>query len=332
MHINIVTFLWSQFQKPLVGSMDTVQNDDDLDLATIIQAFLDVVLYSPSNNPHIDKSCTLALEEAVDQEVRSWNVDDGHNGVLFAKISKKAVTLIQFWYSHLPFDAKLAFSLYAWFFFYIDDGAGKSSHEDYQRRLLLGRPQEDAALEHYQEVLGKLYDYWDPVCANAMACAALEFVSGTVLENAPQVSAMDVRPTAAGWPKYLRAKSGLGPAAACAVFPKKTHPDITAYIQVLPDIDDFSCLANDILSFYKEELAGENTNYVHVRSKTTLKHPKRVLVEMVQECADLHNRITATLEKQPEALAAWEAFENGFIAFHLSMGRYKLSELGFGCS
>ncbi|KAJ6557529.1 isoprenoid synthase domain-containing protein [Mycena capillaripes] len=222
------------------------------------------------------------------------------------------------------------FSSQCRFFFYIDDGAGKSSHEDYQRRLLLGHPQEDAALEHYQEVLGNLYDYLDPVCANAMACAALEFISGTVLENKPQVSAMDVQPTAVGWPKYLRAKSGLGAAAACAIFPKKAYPDLTAYIQVLPDIDDFSCLANDILSFYKEEFAGETTSYVQVRSKATLKHPKLVLVEMVQECADLHNRISATLEKHPEALAAWETFENGFIAFHLSMGRYKLSELGFG--
>ncbi|KAJ7918942.1 hypothetical protein B0H13DRAFT_1868925 [Mycena leptocephala] len=107
------------------------------------------------------------------------------------------------------------------------------------------------------------------------------------------------------------------PAAVCAIFPKQTHPDISAFIQVLPDIDEFSCLANDILSFYKEELAGETTNYIHSRAKTTLKHPKRVLVEMVREVGDLH------------ALAAWKSFEDGFIAFHLSMKRYKLSELGF---
>ncbi|KAF7342240.1 Terpene synthase [Mycena venus] len=309
-----------------------MQNDDAIDLRTIIGSLLDLIAYTPSNNPQIVKNSTEALEKAVDKEVQSWNVDDGHNGALFSTISKKAVTLIQFWYSHLSFEAKLAFSLYAWFFFYIDDGAGNLSHQDYQRLLLLGCPQRDPALAHYHEVLGGLYEYWDPVCANAMACAAFEFVSGTVLENRPDVTAMDIRPSAAGWPKYLRAKSGLGPAAACAVFPKQTHPDITSYIQVLPDIDEFSCLANDILSFYKEELEGETTNYVQVRSKTTLKHPKRVLVEMVREVADLHERIEATLEKQPEALAAWRAFENGFIAFHLLMKRYRLSELGFGCS
>lgn len=135
------------------------------------------------------------------------------------------------------------------FFFYVDDSAGKPALEDYQRRLLLGLPQVDPALEYYQKVLGSLYDHWDPICANSMASAAFEFVSGTVIESTSEVSAMDVRPTAAGWPKYLRQKSGLGPAAACAIFPKQTHPDISAFIQVLPDIDEFSCLANDILSF-----------------------------------------------------------------------------------
>jgi hypothetical protein len=65
--------------------------------------------------------------------------------------------------------------------------------------------------------------------------------------------------------------------------------------------------------FYKEELAGETNNYVQVRSKATLKHPNQVLVEMVQEVGDLHARITATLEQQPEALVAWKTLEYGFM-------------------
>ncbi|KAF8151137.1 isoprenoid synthase domain-containing protein [Mycena galopus ATCC 62051] len=203
------------------------------------------------------------------------------------------------------------------------------SLEGYQRNLLLGCPQADPALRHYHEVLGKVYDHWDPVCANMMVCAAMEFVSGTILENRPETMALAVLPTAPNWPKYLRAKSGLGPGAACAIFPKKIHPDIAVYVLVLPDVDEFTCLTNDILSFYKEELAGEATNYVKARSKTTQKHPKQVLVEMVREVEDLHVRIAATLANHPEALAAWLTFESGFIAWHLSIGRYKLSQLGF---
>ncbi|KAJ7838631.1 hypothetical protein B0H14DRAFT_2788991 [Mycena olivaceomarginata] len=162
-----------------------------------------------------------------------------------------------------------------------------------------------------------------------MVCAAMEFMNGTILENRAETKELAVMSTAPAWPKYLRAKSGLGPAAACAIFPMKVHPDISAFIQVLPDIDEYTYLANDVLSFYKEELAGETMNYVHVRSKTTSKRPKQVLIDMVQEVGDLHIRIAATLANHPEALAAWKTFENGFLAFHLAAGRYKLSHLGF---
>ncbi|KAJ6527369.1 isoprenoid synthase domain-containing protein, partial [Mycena capillaripes] len=131
------------------------------------------------------------------------------------------------------------------------------------------------------------------------------------------------------WPKYLRQKSGMAPGFSCAVFPARTHTDISAYIQVLPDIASYFYLVNDILSFYKEILAGETMNYVQVRSKTTGKDLKQVFVEMVREVGDLHTGITAALEEQPEALAAWKAFEYGYISWHLSIERYRLSELGF---
>ncbi|KAJ6510504.1 isoprenoid synthase domain-containing protein, partial [Mycena sanguinolenta] len=172
------------------------------------------------------------------------------------------------------------------------------------------------------------YHHWDPICANLMGCAVLQCLSGTVLEKRPEVSKMAVRPSAITWPKYLRALSGVGPGYSCAVFPKQNHRDISAYIQILPDIGDYFCLANDVLSFYKEELAGETTNHVNLRAQTTGQDPKRVLVEMVEEVRILHIRISASLAGQPEALAAWKAFEYGYIAWHLSVERYKLSQLG----
>jgi hypothetical protein len=135
------------------------------------------------------------------------------------------------------------------FFFYIDDCADALSLEDYQRGQLLGRPQSDPVLAHYHEILAKIYDHWDPVCANVMVCAAMEFMNGTILENRAETKELAVMSTAPTWPKYLRAKSGLGPAAACAIFPMKVHPDISAFIQVVPDIDEYTYLANDVLSF-----------------------------------------------------------------------------------
>ncbi|KAF7367637.1 Terpenoid synthase [Mycena sanguinolenta] len=297
-----------------------MQPDDALDLKAIVRSLLAAVAYTPSIGPEIIKGSMDELENAVMKEVRSWNVDDGQHGAVFASLAAKAASIVEFCYHNHTFEVKVSIALYSWFFFYIDDIASEQSLEDYQRRFLLGFPQEDPVLVHLNTTLGRMYNYWDPICANLIGCAALECLSGTLLENRPEISKMAVRPGAISWPKYLRTMSGVGPGYSCAIFPKQTHRDISAYIQILPDIGDYFCLANDVLSFYKEELAGETTNQVHLRADTTGKHPKRVLIEMVEEVRDLHIRITTTLEEQPEALAAWKTFEYGYMCVALLLG------------
>lgn len=54
-------------------------------------------------------------------------------------------------------------------------------------------------------------------------------------------------------------------------------------------------------------------NYVPLRAKVNGKHPKRVLVEMVEEVSVLHRRIAGILEGNIEALLAWTTLEHGFM-------------------
>lgn len=68
-----------------------------------------------------------------------------------------------------------------------------------------------------------------------------------------------------------------------------------------------------ICSFYKEDLAGETITYVQIRAKTSQKHPKRVLVEMVEEMGDIHRRVQATLAGYPDALKSWKTLEYGIM-------------------
>ncbi|KIK53242.1 hypothetical protein GYMLUDRAFT_77496 [Collybiopsis luxurians FD-317 M1] len=161
-----------------------------------------------------------------------------------------------------------------------------------------------------------------------MVCAALEFISGTVMEDKEEIETMPPHPSAENWPKFLRAKTGIAPAYSYAVFPQTAHPDMSVYVQVLPDMDDFINLGNDILSFYKEDLAGDEMTYVAFRAKISGKHPLRVVSEMVDEITHSHERILAVLSDHPEALKWWLTFEKGYIGWHLSMKRYRLSEIG----
>lgn len=149
----------------------------------------------------------------------------------------------------LSFDTRsIDTNLWLRFFFYIDDASAQPYLEDFQRRQMLGLPQVHPPFTHFLRILGDLYTYWDPVCANAMICSAFEFVSGTILEGRKEIKEMKPSHEAVNWPRYLRVKTGMAPGFSCMTFPRSLHPDVSTYIQALPDIEDFLGYANDILS------------------------------------------------------------------------------------
>ncbi len=83
---------------------------------------------------------------------------------------------------------------------------------------------------------------------------------------------------------------------------------------------------SDVLSFYKEELAGENANYIsHEANK---RGEKKILVfrELAHDVALCTSRITNILEG--ESKAAFQFFIGGYLSFHTSFdSRYHLEDL-----
>jgi hypothetical protein len=84
---------------------------------------------------------------------------------------------------------------------------------------------------------------------------------------------------------------------------------------------------NDILSFYKEELAGEDDNYVHMRAGLSGNGTIAALEEICAETLTEISNITATLSHDPEAAAVFECYIRNYLRFHFSTTRYKLEEL-----
>ncbi|KAJ7697999.1 isoprenoid synthase domain-containing protein [Mycena rosella] len=304
-------------------------DDKDLSLPEILQSLLDAISYtSPREMMAAGGSSTDALISAMNAKAREWALDEKDIPAL-ESTSKKAAAVMEFFYYHLPFETKLAFGFYVWFFFYIDDFSSQESLVKYQHNVLVGAPQSPGPISHFQSVLADLYTYYDPLCANFMVCSAMEFISGCIMEGREEVLCMEINPNATAWPKYLRLKTGMAPGFSAALFPRATNPDITAYMQAFPEIDEYMVLINDIMSFYKEELAGETMNYTDVRAKVAGKHPRRVLADMAHEAGDIHRRIVKLLEGSPAALKAYMTVAHGEIAFHFALPRYKLSDLGF---
>jgi hypothetical protein len=90
-------------------------------------------------------------------------------------------------------------------------------------------------------------------------------------------------------------------------------------------ITDLSC--SDILSFYKEELAGETVNHISILAGCDGKSKKDTLRRMVHDTADAHNRVLEILASHRDAYDAYWNFSRGYVGFHAGSSRYRLDEL-----
>ncbi|QGI86738.1 hypothetical protein CEK25_013467 [Fusarium fujikuroi] len=107
--------------------------------------------------------------------------------------------------------------------------------------------------------------YWDPLIANFIVTASLNFLNSNALEARDEFHTIELTKADRSWAWFLREKDGVGEAYAWFTFPKALCPDISLFLEVVPDLSIWIGLTNDVLSFYKEEMAGETHDYIHNR-------------------------------------------------------------------
>ncbi|KAG6824532.1 hypothetical protein H0H93_001924, partial [Arthromyces matolae] len=159
-----------------------------------------------------------------------------------------------------------------------------------------------------------MYDSWDTISANCIASSAMEFVNGCMLEDFQEAQNMEVSKDARSWPDYLREKTGTSSAYAFFIFPRNDlEYCVTDFIQVIGDIKIYINHVNDLLSFYKEELAGETDNYIHIRASVQGKSAYDTLVDVARESVAAYSRVSGILSSQsPAAYQLWETFAAGY--------------------
>ena len=102
------------------------------------------------------------------------------------------------------------------------------------------------------------------------------------------------------------------------------------YIQAIPEINIFTNLFNDVLryahsvvmllvlivhvdSFYKEEMDGEQHNYIQMMSRVSGLQPLDVLRATSHKAVSTAKRAEAILEDSPAALKALKEYKRGFM-------------------
>ncbi|PCH40556.1 terpenoid synthase [Wolfiporia cocos MD-104 SS10] len=264
------------------------------------------------------------LESRVKDVLRSWGVEKQLQPYL-----PPALILTTTCYHHITdIETKVHIALFSTLVIALDDPSILSTQapDEFHRRLCSGAIQRELdILGRLTNNLGEMWGHYPPFAASSIFTSALQFVNGCLLEQCAQKGAI-LSSDALPFITYRRNMSGLAEAFAYFIWPKDKFPDVEVYMQAIPDICWYQNHVNDILSFYKEELAGETGNYMSDRAAASGRTTLETLSEVIDETVVIMQRIRNILG-EGEARDAWESFARGWIAFHTSSPRYRLKEL-----
>ncbi|EJD44865.1 terpenoid synthase [Auricularia subglabra TFB-10046 SS5] len=229
-------------------------------------------------------------------------------------------------FAHLPdMSTRVWIALYTAFLtasddLFLDD---VSPVKVFFRRMLLGKPQEDPALDGMAAVLTETAQHFDAIQDAIILTSSFNLITALPVENV--MNGVSLRPCAEPYAQWSSVLSGANEAYAMFTFPREVP--FKAYAHAIPDMMTFIRNTNDILSFYKEELAGETVNHVSLVAQCRDISHVDALKVVADESAAAYLRVVETLQENPAARTAWLSFATGYIGFHVASKRYRLDEL-----
>ncbi|KAK8044072.1 terpenoid synthase [Apiospora rasikravindrae] len=298
-------------------------------LRPIFQSMLKGIDYQGAPQLH-DKEKKQAVLDAMHQKVAEYGMtlDDP----LSAKGFRLGFSEAALAYPDHSVAVQTYIAIFTWLVVQIDDitPSIKNEVEQFQQRFLRGEEQPSPILRALAAIFREAYDHWDPVLANLLVKSGLDFVTANLLDAGEEFRRMQVTEAGASFPYYFRHMSGITEAYAIFTYPSGQYPDLSQFLEAIPDIALFININNDVLSFYKEEVAGESTNYIHNRARCERKDPLTTVREVKQEVVDCVRRVNRILEGREPYWQAWKIHMTGHVAMHTVNPRYRLAELGLG--
>ncbi|KAF8921882.1 terpenoid synthase [Mucidula mucida] len=268
----------------------------------------------------------LCCEEAIS---RGYSLDDPSLAIFFTTCVPGGITTASTAYGHLENPSpRVYIALYTAFLFYLDDtfASNVAGLSTFHVRLCRAESHGNMVLDFFSSFLCDMHAHFDVMAADLIITSALNFVTGLVLEH--RMKTIKLSPTAKQFPKFARGLSGAMAAFALFVFPPEVPVD--SYIQALPEPMGIITGVNDVLSFYKEELAGDERNLVSITARCLGLKKNVVLSDLAKEVIENDKNVRLLLESGGAALKAYNAFREPYVAFHRSFPRYRLNELTGG--
>ncbi|KAK0488994.1 hypothetical protein IW261DRAFT_387040 [Armillaria novae-zelandiae] len=164
----------------------------------------------------------------------------------------------------------------------------------------------------------------NPPTSNIIVTGSLNFITSAILDYHTQ--GMKVPASAKRYTRFARDLSGFNEVMGLFIFPSSIP--VIAYIAALPDLMVFIGSANDVLSFYKEESAGEEMNQVSLLASCSECPKIEAVKQLVDNTVGAHRNILDILRPNEAALDAYLSFSDGYLRAHVGISRYRLEELG----
>ncbi|RFU80677.1 longiborneol synthase [Trichoderma arundinaceum] len=232
-----------------------------------------------------------------------------------------------------PLEYQIIVAQLTIFFFHAEDILEEKPEvlRQLQRNVATGQPCGDPVLDWYaRELTPRLWNHFDPLVANMITIACYDFINRIGIESLTKD--VNIQPQAVAFPDWLRFKTGLSPMYALLALARPSDRGLPTggldkYIQVMPDVIIFTNIVNDVISFYKELLAGEKGNYIDMRAQREGITVLEALNTLAKEGIQVHKRVLAALEDEPEYRANFNTYAKGSAHFHTSSPRYRIREL-----
>ncbi|KAI0632043.1 terpenoid synthase [Trametes polyzona] len=263
------------------------------------------------------------LRAKLAAEIRSWTVYV--NPRMLEKMIETSCSYAETAFGHTSFDHRYYIAIYTACMLYGED-LGEHDPDavtQFARRLVRGEKQLSPIFDRLADLLKQAHVYWSDVGADAIITGTVDALTATAIEFA--TTGTPVAPFALRYPYYLRTRAGGGPQYTHFIFMRSWREKADSYLQILPEIEHWTLGTN--LSFYKEELAGETSNYVNLRADAEQVSPWDVLHELVEEVLDTARRIDAITANDPELCALWNRYLQCYLEFSVRTPRYRLADL-----
>jgi hypothetical protein len=110
------------------------------------------------------------------------------------------------------FEVQLHIGIYSWLGLLLDDAAAKflDEFQMFHARFCANETQPIPLLQGWADLMKLTFKYWDPVVANFIVSASLNFLNTNVLEARKDFGRIERTRGGHSWAWFLRDKDGVG--------------------------------------------------------------------------------------------------------------------------